>query len=64
MLYATTYRHKDSRRCTVGAFSFYMLERFMINKESPPDFSDVDKWKDIKVLVGSDVPSVPDPDLS
>lgn len=32
MLYATTFRHKDFRRCTVGAFAFYMLERFMVCK--------------------------------
>ncbi|KAK3833241.1 MAG: hypothetical protein J3R72DRAFT_231522 [Linnemannia gamsii] len=30
MLYATAFRHKDFRRCTVGAFAFYMLERFMV----------------------------------
>ncbi|KAF9124408.1 hypothetical protein BGX30_000959, partial [Mortierella sp. GBA39] len=28
MLYATTFRHKDFRRCAVGAIAFYMLERF------------------------------------
>ncbi|KAK3807502.1 MAG: hypothetical protein J3R72DRAFT_499432 [Linnemannia gamsii] len=60
MLYATAFRHKDFRRCTMGAFAFYMLQRFMINNESVPDFSDADKWKEVKVLVPSDVPIVPD----
>lgn len=34
MLYATTFRHKDFRRCTVGAFAFYMLERFIVCKNT------------------------------
>lgn len=30
MLYATAFCHKDFHHCTVGAFAFYMLERFMV----------------------------------
>jgi len=29
-LYATAFRHKRFYRCTVAAFAFYMLERFMV----------------------------------
>jgi hypothetical protein len=29
-LYATAFRHRRFYRCTVGAFAFYMLERFMV----------------------------------
>ncbi|KAG0254713.1 hypothetical protein BGZ95_005958 [Linnemannia exigua] len=32
----------------------------LINNESVPDFSDADKWKEVKVLVPTDVPIVPD----
>ncbi|KAF9176257.1 hypothetical protein BGZ49_006465, partial [Haplosporangium sp. Z 27] len=28
-MYATAFRHKNFLRCTMGAFAFYMLERFM-----------------------------------
>ncbi|KAG0312590.1 hypothetical protein BG000_006185, partial [Podila horticola] len=31
-----------------------------IDNESVPDFSDADKWKEVKVLVPTDVPTVPD----
>ena len=29
-LYGTAYRHKDYRRCTVGGFAYYMLERWQV----------------------------------
>lgn len=29
-MYATTFRHKNSNRCTVGGFAFYMFERFEV----------------------------------
>ena len=35
-LYATAFRQKDFRRCTVGAFAFYLLERFMVYACPPP----------------------------
>jgi len=30
-LHATAFRHKDFLRCTMGAFAFYMFERFMVH---------------------------------
>lgn len=29
-MYATAFRHKDYRRCTVGGFAYYMLERWQV----------------------------------
>ncbi|KAG0345620.1 hypothetical protein BG004_003464 [Podila humilis] len=37
--------------------------RYEIDKETPPDFSDEDKWKGIKLLVANNVLSVPDVDV-
>ena len=33
-LYATAFRHKEFRRCTVGGFAFYMLERWQVRTET------------------------------
>jgi hypothetical protein len=47
-------RHKDVRRCSIGAFAFYLLFRFQKSGEfddgKRPDLSKNDKWFDIKIL--------------
>ena len=47
-------RHKDVRRCAIGAFGFYLLFRFHKSGEMDdcrrPNFGDNSKWFDIKIL--------------
>ncbi|GJJ75411.1 hypothetical protein EMPS_07769 [Entomortierella parvispora] len=55
-LYGTAFRHKDYRRCTVGGFAFYMLERWQIDQEPLPDFADPDEWSKYTLLVDGSSP--------
>lgn len=47
-------RHKDVRRCAVGAFGFYLLLRFFVSKEmdegNRPDFTENKTWFKSKIL--------------
>jgi hypothetical protein len=47
-------RHKDVRRCSIGAFGFYLLFRFHKSREMDdsyrPNFAVNKDWFDIKIL--------------
>jgi hypothetical protein len=47
-------RHKDVRRCSVGAFGFYLLFRFHksgeMDDDQRPNFGINKEWFDIKIL--------------
>ncbi|CAO3564111.1 unnamed protein product [Mortierella alpina] len=47
--YAGAVRHEDVRRCVVGAFAFYIFDRFHNKEEDPIDFENL-SWQKIKVL--------------
>ncbi len=52
--YGRSMRHKDVRRCSVGAFGFYLLFRFHKSGEMDdcrrPNFAVNKEWYDIKIL--------------
>jgi hypothetical protein len=47
-------RHKDVRRCSIGAFAFYLLFRFHKSGEMDdgvrPNFANNKEWYDVKIL--------------
>jgi hypothetical protein len=47
-------RHKDVRRCSIGAFAFYLLFRFHksgeMDDDCRPNFAESKEWYDIKIL--------------
>jgi Centromere DNA-binding protein complex CBF3 subunit, domain 2 len=53
--YGRAIRHRDVFQCSVGAFGFYLLYRFLVNGEfvdldHVPDFRENSSWFDMKVL--------------
>ena len=47
-------RHKEVRKCAVGAFAFYLFLRFSISREmeeeNRPDFTENKEWFKMKIL--------------
>jgi len=51
-LYGRFLRHKDVYKCSIGALALYLMLRFDLTKElAQIDFTDNQKWFDIKLLV-------------
>ncbi|KAF9964554.1 hypothetical protein BGZ70_006308 [Mortierella alpina] len=50
-MFALAFRHRDYLRCSVAAFAFYMFERFQVEDEPLPDFSNAAAWDTIGGLV-------------
>jgi hypothetical protein len=52
--YGRATRHMDVFQCSIGAFGFYLLQRFEVNGEfvegNLPDFRENSDWFDIKLL--------------
>ena len=47
-------RHRDARRCLLGALAQYLFFRFQCTDEGFPDFSTRESWYDTKVILGKD----------